>query len=387
MNRLSEIETRLSEIKNEIETRGEAVTSEQLESLITESNNLAEEKRGLQAIVEKRNALLNQISAGAAGTVTRSFANTPSAPEVSVRDSAEYRMAWIKTLRQQELTDVERRAYTSAANSAGNTIPTALQNEILARMKQLAPMLGEVTLLHVNGNIRYLVEGVRADAAMHAENATIAPTDEPPTYVQLSGYEIAKLVQISDTVKNMSIAAFEQWLITNLSESLARKFESLFISGTGAGQPTGVDLANTWDATNSVTVGAGASLAASDVQSLIGLLPSGYDANAKFLMRKRTLYTDFLPLQDNSKNSIVRFDSAGGQAHIYGIPVVLSDYVDYHTAYLGDYKKIIANLAEDISIKSAYDINTNSYKYSAVAIFDCVPALGEAFVKLIKASA
>jgi hypothetical protein len=32
-------------------------------------------------------------------------------------------------------------------------------------------------------------------------------------------------------------------------------------------------------------------------------------------------------------------------------------------------------------------IDTNSYKYSGIAIFDCAPAIGEAIVKLVKATA
>ena len=44
-------------------------------------------------------------------------------------------------------------------------------------------------------------------------------------------------------------------------------------------------------------------------------------------------------------------------------------------------------LAENIGVKSAYDIDTNSYKYSGIAIFDCAPAIGEAIVKLVKATA
>ena len=40
----------------------------------------------------------------------------------------------------------------------------------------------------------------------------------------------------------------------------------------------------------------------------------------------------------------------------------------------------------EINVKNAYDIDTNSYKYSGIAIFDCTPAIGEAFVKLAKAA-
>ena len=54
---------------------------------------------------------------------------------------------------------------------------------------------------------------------------------------------------------------------------------------------------------------------------------------------------------------------------------------------MGDFKKVCANLAENIGVKSAYDIDTNSYKYSGIAIFDCAPAIGEAIVKLVKATA
>ena len=68
------------------------------------------------------------------------------------------------------------------------------------------------------------------------------------------------------------------------------------------------------------------------------------------------------------------------------LSVLLSDYVADHEAFLGDFKKVCANLAENIGVKSAYDIDTNSYKYSGIAIFDCAPAIGEAIVKLVKAT-
>ena len=205
------------------------------------------------------------------------------------------------------------------------------------------------------------------------------------TTVSLSGYEIVKLVQISDTVMTMSISAFESWIVDMLAEAIARKVEDLLINGTGSSQPKGIDKANTWDATNSVTVTKTGALSAANVQTLIGLLPSGYDRNGKFVMNKKTLFTDFMPLQDNSKNHIVTVQN--NAYFVYGYPVLLSDYVADHEAFLGDFKKVCANLAENIGVKSAYDINTNSYKYSGIAIFDCAPAIGEAIVKLVKATA
>ena len=384
--RIKEIEARLAAIKKEIEERGDAMKAEEIDALEKETKELTEERTGLIAAAEKRNGILDNIAKGG-GVSVRSFGkkeedNTdPDDPF----GTPEYRSAWLKNLRRLPLTDAEKRAYANASGTGAEVVPTQTANEIISKVKKLAPMLNEVTLLHVKGAVKFVVEGTNNDAAIHTENAAITPAADTLTTVTLSGYEIVKLVQISNTVMTMSIAAFESWIVDMLAEAIARKVEDFFINGTGTSQPKGIDKANTWGATNSVTVGASASLTAANVQTLIGLLNAGYDRNAKFVMSKRTLFTDFMPLQDNSKNHIVTVQ--GNSYFVYGYPVLLSDYVKEHEAFLGDFKKVCANLAESINVKNAYDIDTNSYKYSGIAIFDCQPAIGEAFVKLVKAGA
>ena len=384
--RIKEIEARIAAIKQEIEQRGDAMTAAEIDALEQETTQLTEERAGLIAAAEKRNGILDNIAKGG-GVSVRSFGkkeedNTdPDDPF----GTPEYRSAWLKNLRRLPLTDAEKRAYANASGTGAEVVPTQTANEIISKVKKLAPMLNEVTLLHVKGAVKFVVEGTNNDAAIHTENAAITPAADTLTTVTLSGYEIVKLVQISDTVMTMSIAAFESWIVDMLAEAIARKVEDFFINGTGTSQPKGIDKANTWGATNSVTVGASASLTAANVQTLIGLLNAGYDRNAKFVMSKRTLFTDFMPLQDTSKNHIVTVQ--GNSYFVYGYPVLLSDYVKEHEAFLGDFKKVCANLAESINVKNAYDIDTNSYKYSGIAIFDCQPAIGEAFVKLVKAGA
>ena len=384
--RIKEIEARLAAIKQEIEERGDTMKAEEIDALEKETKDLTEERAGLIAAAEKRNGILDNIAKGG-GVSVRSFGkkeedNTdPDDPF----GTPEYRSAWLKNLRRLPLTDAEKRAYANASGTGAEVVPTQTANEIISKVKKLAPMLNEVTLLHVKGAVKFVVEGTNNDAAIHTENAAITPAADTLTTVTLSGYEIVKLVQISDTVMTMSIAAFESWIVDMLAEAIARKVEDFFINGTGTSQPKGIDKANTWGATNSVTVGASASLTAANVQTLIGLLNAGYDRNAKFVMSKRTLFTDFMPLQDTSKNHIVTVQ--GNSYFVYGYPVLLSDYVKEHEAFLGDFKKVCANLAESINVKNAYDIDTNSYKYSGIAIFDCQPAIGEAFVKLVKAGA
>lgn len=384
--RIKEIEARLAAIKQEIEERGDAMKAEEIDALENETKELTEERAGLIAAAEKRNGILDNIAKGG-GVSVRSFGKKEesNADPEDPYGTPEYRSAWLKNLRRLPLTDAEKRAYANASGTGAEVVPTQTANEIISKVKKLAPMLNEVTLLHVKGAVKFVVEGTNNDAAIHTENAAITPAADTLTTVTLSGYEIVKLVQISDTVMTMSIAAFESWIVDMLAEAIARKVEDFFINGTGTSQPKGIDKANTWGATNSVSVGASASLTAANVQTLIGLLNAGYDRNAKFVMSKRTLFTDFMPLQDTSKNHIVTVQ--GNSYFVYGYPVLLSDYVKEHEAFLGDFKKVCANLAESINVKNAYDIDTNSYKYSGIAIFDCQPAIGEAFVKLVKAGA
>lgn len=381
--RIKEIEARLAAIKQEIEERGDAMKAEEIDALEKETKELTEERAGLIAAAEKRNGILDNIAKGG-GVSIRSFGKKEedNADPDDPFGTPEYRSAWLKNLRRLPLTDAEKRAYANASGTGAEVVPTQTANEIISKVKKLAPMLNEVTLLHVKGAVKFVVEGTNNDAEIHTENATITPAADTLTTVTLSGYEIIKLVQISDTVMTMSIAAFESWIVDMLAEAIARKVEDFFINGTGTSQPKGIDKANTWDATNSVTVGSSDTLTAANVQTLIGLLNAGYDRNAKFVMSKRTLFTDFMPLQDNSKNHIVTVQ--GNSYFVYGYPVLLSDYVKEHEAFLGDFKKVCANLAESVNVKNAYDINTNSYKYSGIAIFDCTPAIGEAFVKLAK---
>lgn len=377
MTRLQEIEQRLSAIREEMNAEGA-----NLDALNNEVDSLISERNAIRTEVEKRKGILNKIGSGALGN------GEPIAQPEEQRSfdvsSPEYRSAFFKKLRRLELTETEKRAFSSGASSAGAVIPTQTANEIIKKLKQHAPLLGEITLLQVAGNVKFAIENAKADAAIHTENATITAGTDTFTTVTLGGYEIVKLVQISDTVSTMSIDAFESWLTDMLAEKIGEKIGVCLVNGTGTSEPAGVASAATWGDTNSITVTKAGSLTAANVQALIGLLDGVYDANAKFLMSKKTLFTDFMPLQDNSKNSIVTVE--GKDYFVYGYPVMLESNVAIHEAYLGDFKKIVGNLSEDIVVKSDFDIDTNSNKFLGVALFDSKVADSDAFVKLAKAA-
>jgi HK97 family phage major capsid protein len=256
-------------------------------------------------------------------------------------------------------------------------------------MTKIAPMLNEITLLRVAGNVKFAVQNVRGEAAQHAkENATVDPAGDNLTYVELAGYEYIKVIRISKTVQTMSINAFEGWLTDMLAEDIAVAIENKIINGSGDGQPKGIEYANDWDdGDNAVEYTDNPSY--DDIMDMIALLPQRYHAGAKFLCNSKFLYGKLAKIKDNSGQPILVKDMANGiQFRIMGFPVLLSDKVTDGVMYFGNYKKVVGNLAQDVLVESSTQSGflSNSIDFRGTAIFDCDIALSDAFIKMNKAS-
>lgn len=380
---LKEVETRLAAIAQEVNADGA-----DLDALEAETRSLRDRRDALMQAAEKRNQILQTVSAMSGGTPV-----VPAAPETRSFDgmerseliaSPEYRSAWAKHILGRNMTDVEQRAFSTATGSGGAVVPTAIMDQVMEKARQRAPLLAEITLLHIPGNIKVPVEGTTTDAAEHPENSAVSDANDTIVEVFLGGFELVKKLPVSRALNDMSIPDFERFIIDKLLASLIDLMTRRILSGTGSNQATGVEKANTWGPENSITVANGSNLTAANVLALIGLLPGGYDYNAKFTMSKKTLFTDFLPLQDKSKNDLVTIQN--GTYYVQGYPVMLDDYVPLHEAYLGDFSKYIGNISAEPVVTKTYDPDNNNYKYVVYCLFDGKPGIGEAFVKLVKAA-
>lgn len=373
--RLKEIDERKIEIRQLLESDVETDLDE-VEKELTELEAEAKELRSKKEIAEK-------IQTGEAEV------RKIEEPEVETMDNItatkEYRSAFFKRLLGKPLTEVEERAYTSADQSAYAVIPVETANMIFEKMVKVAPMLSQITLLRVAGNVKFAIEGTRNVAAIHTENEAITPATDTLTYVTLAGYEYAKVIRISKTVATMAIDAFETWLVNMLAEDIARAIEDDIINGTDSNEPKGVEKANTWTTGTLISVAASA-LDFDDIMDLIALLPNGYMSNAKFLCNSRMFYGTLAKIKDAEGSPIyVRDMESGVGFRIMGFPVILSDYVANNTAYFGDFSKVIGNLSQDIMVESSTQSGflANAIDFRGTAIFDCDIAVPEAFRKLV----
>jgi HK97 family phage major capsid protein len=387
MKRRNEIIKRLGEIRSLLE--GDAqLTDEQINDAESELRSLEAELAQIDrrsqiaagindGTIESRAAQVNPITGVVPGEPAPAGEPTDTR---RAQSSPEYRSAFFKHLQGRTLTATEQRALASA--DLPGVIPTQTEDEIVRKLKQIAPLLDEITLFQVPGNITIVVENEVSEADLHSENAEADAKDDTTVAVMLGGYELIKLIRISKTVALMSVKGFEAWLVDAISRGLGLKVEGYIAAGTGVNQPQGMKYARTWVDGTSGRAWAGVSLAAADLMATIGLLAAQFDGNAKFYMNKRTLWNNCMPIRDDSKAPIVKEDGKGGFI-IFGYPAKLSDKYSDGEIYFGDGKAIYGNLAEGFTVDSSAEsgFTKNAIDFRGTAIFDCKVAIPEAFVK------
>jgi HK97 family phage major capsid protein len=297
-------------------------------------------------------------------------------------NSVEYRDLWIRNL-QGNLNEEEKRAY---ASNTTNAVPTLVSDKFFEKMKKLAPMLSEITLLRVAGSIKFVAEGTRNSAdSKHTENSANSPAADTTVSVTLGGFEFLKIIQISRTAKLMSIDAFEGWLVNMLAGDIARAIDDYIINDASNGI-----AAITWTSNTNQIVEATPGYG--DICDLIALLPAAYDAEAKFLVNKKTLYTKIAQIVDSTGNPIFVPDTVSGVGgRLMGYPVVVDDYVvsSNGSLYLGRWTDVVGNLSEDIHVDAdeSAGFTANSIMYRGVAVFDSKPAKTDAIVRLVTTTA
>ena len=299
-------------------------------------------------------------------------------------NSAEYRDLWLRKL-QGNLT-AEERANETYTSGNTNAVPTLVADKFFEKMKKLAPMLSEITLLRVAGNIKFISEGTRNAAdAKHTENSAVSPAADTTVYVQLGGYEFMKVIQISRTARLMSVDAFEGWLVEMLAGDIARSIDNYIIN-----DGTNGIAAITW--TTSTNQYVFENYTYGKICDTIALLPAAYDAEAKWLVNKRTLYGKIAQIVDSAGNPIFVPDTITGVGgRLMGYPVVVDDYVGTtkDELYLGKWSDVVGNLSEDIHVDSdeSAGFTSNAIVYRGVAVFDSKPAKADAIVRLVSTTA
>lgn len=390
---VEQIEQRAAQIKGTIESDSNAdITSLNIEiEGLNQAKQNAQEKEQQAAQGQQRSAF-NPVT-GASFEQRASF----EAVKGDVLDSKEYRSAFFKTLLGQELTQIEKAAYDRAmsekradafttSSNAAAVIPTQTLNEVISKARTMGGIMSVARGFNIPAKITVPVGTPTTAAAWHTEGAAVDTDDLDISGVSFDAYEIIKIFSISAKVKRMSIAAFESYLTDELTACVMATLANGLVNGTGSSQGTG--LLATGQITN--TVEYTTAVAYADVVKTVAALKRGYANGAAWAMSNATLYNQFYGLVDSNKRPIFIADPKAEEiGKILGFPVVVDDYIADGTVIFGNFKYMGYNLPEGIAIESSTQSSFKSglIDYRAMAIADCKPIVGEAFVKLSAAAA
>lgn len=375
--RLSEIQARKLEMRGLIDVDGA-----DLKALDAELDQLKLEEKELRSKIELAEKMKNDTI-----ILEERKVDTNMEERVYTVESAEYRAGFLKDLMGQKLSEVEERALTSAANSAGGAIPTQTMNSIIDKLAQTSVLFNRVSVSYIAGNVSFVVADAKNDAAFKAEGVDGTPADDTVTTVTLAGYELIKLVEMSAAVKAMSIDAFESYIVAEIGRKMAIAIENAMINGSGTGQPTGLLKAGEITNTGTFTK---AAMTYADVVGLLAKLPTTYHPNACLVMNRELFFKEVAGLVDSSKKPIVVQDvQAPLKFNVLGYPVIIDDYMAADTIVFGDlsYYKLNFSMPPQIESDKSAGFKSGKTIYRGLAVVDGKPALAEAFVKYTRATA
>ena len=373
---LEQVTQRLAELDEEVRNANDV---EFVNKATEEKKDLLARKAELEDLESRKQAALD-ISAQKVEPKVIETRKENEMEKTFAIDSVEYRNAWLNAMKNTQVSEAEQRALTGASY----LVPTATANKVLDSLVDMVPLLNEIDLLRVKGNVTFAVNTVAPTVSIKEGGSAV--DDGGTTFVQVSlgSYTISTIVRIGADTASMAIDAFEGWLIGKIAEQLSYKIEHYIINGDGEGEPTGIDLAFTssaWTNETDAVDWASTSLGTGDIDKAIGLLPAAYDRNAKFLMSKKTFFQSVIGLED--VNNVPLVSREEGKYRIRGYEVIFSDQVTTGDIFYGDFKRgMVGNLSNEVQVERDRNLTYNAWDYLGWCSFDCKPSKIKAIIKI-----
>lgn len=351
MNRKEEIESRLSAISAEIDNDGANI-----DALTEEVRSLKEELRQINEAAEKRRKLRDEVSNGS-GEVVRQFGQHTEARTYGA-GSKEYRNAFLKNLLGLDMTSEERAAFVHTTANTAAVLPTTMLDSIWDLVSQRHAIMGDITIYRTGTILEVVKHTAIAQGAAKTVAENVANDDEQNTFVKvtLSGKDFSKHVDISYAMERMSVDALERYLIDEISASLGDAMADDVITQIGTDMARG----------NKVNSAANSALTFKELAALFGMLKR-VGAVTVYATRS-TIYNYLVGMVDTTGRPIFQSAAQAGQeGFILGAQIKVEDSVADNVVLVGDARRVVYNMIQDIMIESDKDIKKHVTTYSGYA--------------------
>ena len=346
--RIDEINTRLAAIQSEIDSAsGEALTA-----LEQEVENLTAERQQIQNEAQTRQQLRANIAAGLVPGETIETQEEPDNMEnrTFTLASEEYRSAFLKHLRNEDMNEVEKRAFTFLTNNTTAPLPEVMQNHIIDLIGEAHPIVADVYTMHSNTAITIPVaKSIAADAGKTAEGAASNELEITFDNVNLSGEDYTANVKLSYKMRNMAIPAFEDYIVSQIAARLGSKLATEIVANIKSGMAaankiaTGVNYANICAAFG-------------ELKRVGTVVVYG---------TRKGVYNKLVGMVDETKRPIFQQAiTAGAAGTLLGCTIKFDDAIGDDELLIGDASKYIQNVVAPVVIESDKDLDNHTVVYS-----------------------
>lgn len=285
----------------------------------------------------------------------------------------EYKNAFLKTLLGRDLTEMENAAYIHTTTQENAPVPTEMLNEIWDLIYGEHHILEDITIYRT-GTIMEITKHTavtQGKAKKVAEGE--ANDDEQNTFVKvtLSGKDFSKHVDISYAMQKMSIPAFETYLKNEIATGIGEELAKEVIAAIGTGM----------EAENKIETAAAGTVSYKDLAKLFGQLKRVGSLN--IYATRKTIYNYLVGLTNESGTPIFQqVINPGVEGALFGAQIKTEDAVADGTILVGDGKKFVFNMVQDIMVESAKDIKKHVVTHSGYARGEGALIDGKAFAQL-----
>ena len=368
--RIDEINQRLAAIEGELET----ATGDALTALETEVANLTAERQQIMDEVQTRQQLRSDIAAGRISCEIIEEKNqeeTKMEERIFTTASEEYRSAFLRHLRGEEMSETESRAFTFLTTNTAAPLPEVMQNRIIDLIGEAHPIVADVYTMNSNTAISIPVaKSIDGDAGKTAEGAAANELQITFEDINLSGEDFTANVKMSYKMRNMAIPAFEDFLVAKIAERLGAKLAAAIVANIKAGIAaantinTGVNYAN-------ICAGFG------ELKRVGTVVVYG---------TRKGVYNKLVGMVDSNKRPIFQQPiTASAAGAILGAVIKFDDAIGDDELLIGDPQKYLQNVVAPVVIESDKDLDSHQFVYSGYTCQEGVLTDDKAFAVVSEA--
>lgn len=352
---VEQLNERATEIRSLVEQQ-----DADLDALEVEAQAIHDELEARRAAEAERAEQRSKVAEGAGDVVETINDIEKEKKEMFGIDSIEYRDAWVKNLIHRELNEEERAALSAAAN----VIPKMTVDEVYDKLVKKAELLGRVDVTQFPNYVRFPVATTVNAAASGVVGTTITESSDVIGYVDLIPNDYVKLLTVGADIEHMGIPAIHDWIVNNLTDSIAYAINKDILVGSGTNSLKGISAS-----VNASATAIPATVTKASILGVMAALGSRYQEGAVWVMTPAMFYEKILSLSDLQAYTI----NDGFQFKLFGHDVILMSEAkisNKETIFYGDPKAYKVNIFKPIEVKPFESATTTNFQFRGACMAD-----------------